>query len=358
MERGILKVFPEAEIISLPMADGGEGTVETLVNVTKGEFVTVPVTDPLGNQVKAVYGMLGSTKTAIIEMAAASGLTLVPEKKQNPFHTTTYGTGELIRHALDNGCKRIIVGIGGSATIDGGAGMLQALGTEFFDELGKPMLDFMTNKKIGRVSDFSLENFHQAIRNTKFTIACDVENPLLGPAGAAYIFGRQKGAQSADLPQLEENLERFYNVAESKLNQQVRDSAGAGAAGGLGAALLAFFNAKMEKGIDIVLETVNFRDKISGASLIFTGEGRIDEQTVMGKTISGILKIAGKQKTPVIALAGSVSGELDELYTMGLTAAFSICNEPMTVEHAFKKAADLIENRAEQICRLYKNLRN
>ncbi len=351
IEKGILKVFPDAEVISLPLADGGEGTVETLVNATEGKFITVPVTDPLGNEIDAVYGILGNSQTAVIEMAAASGLTLIPEKKQNPLYTTTYGTGELIKHALDNDCKRIIIGIGGSATIDGGAGMAQALGVEFFDEIGKKINTFMSNEKTSIVADISLDNLHPRVKYTSFIVACDVENPLLGVTGATYVYARQKGAQKNELPVLEENMSNFYDIVESKLDKDIRNIPGAGAAGGLGAGLMAFLNARLEKGIDFVLDTINFKSKIQNATLIFTGEGSIDEQTSYGKTISGILKIAAKQKIPVVALAGSV-GNLEKLHSSGLTSAFSICNSPLNPEIAMERADELICQTTEQICRL------
>jgi glycerate kinase len=350
MEKGILKVFPAAEIVSIPMADGGEGTVEAMVNQTHGTFVKVPVTDPLGNTIEAEYGILGNSQTAIIEMAAASGLTLVPENKQNPFNTTTYGTGELIRHAIDNGCRKVIIGIGGSATIDGGAGMAQALGVEFFDELGKKMNDYMNNKKIGRVSEISLENIHPKIKSTRFIIASDVDNPLLGPQGAAFVYGRQKGAEEKDLAILDGNLNNFYNIVENSLNVEVRELSGAGAAGGLGAALIAFLSARLEKGVDLILNTIGYREKFQNASLIFTGEGKLDEQTPYGKTITGVLKAASQLKIPVIALTGSI-GDLEKLNLMGLTAAFSICNGPMSEKDSINNAEELISLTTEQVCR-------
>lgn len=352
MERGVLKIFPDATVISLPLADGGEGTVETLVSATSGKFISVPVTDPLGNTTRATYGIMGGrSQTAIIEMASASGLTLIPEKRRNPYFTTSYGTGELIKHALDNNYKKIIVSIGGSATNDGGTGMLQALGVEFFDKIGKPVNDFMTNKKMGIVDEISIKNFHPKIKDTTFIIACDVDNLLLGPKGSTYIYGRQKGAHESDLPVMEENMENFYNLAEKELNIEVRNTPGSGAAGGLGAAFLSFFNAKLVKGIDLVLESINFKDRINNSDFVLTGEGSIDEQTSYGKVISGVLKIARQQKVPVVALAGSIK-DLDKLYPLGLSAALSICNSPMEKEKSMEKAEELITLQTEQICRL------
>jgi glycerate kinase len=356
MEKGIRRVFPGAEIVSAPLADGGEGTVEAMVNASHGTFVPLSVNDPLGNPVEAVYGILGNGQTAIIEMASASGLSLVPENKRNPFNTTTYGTGELIRHAMDKGCRKIIIGIGGSATIDGGSGAAQALGVQFFDELGKEMQDFMNNKKHGRVGGISLKNIHPKIKSTRFIVASDVDNPLLGPDGAVNIYGRQKGAAENDLPVLEENLKNFYDIVEKELNTFVREIPGAGAGGGIGAGLLAFLGAGIEKGVDLVLETVRFKEKFQNADLIFTGEGKLDEQTTFGKTITGVLKAALQQKVPVIALAGSIGG-LEKLQEMGLTAAFSICNGPMPEQNAINNAAELITLTIEQICRTYREIK-
>ena len=307
IEKGIKKVCPDSHIISIPIADGGRGTVECLINGGDGKFrfsESVSVKNPSGDYIKARYAISKDDKTAIIEMASASGLMLVPQNLRNPFYTSTFGTGELIKHALDNNCRRIIIGLGDSATIDGGAGMAQALGVEFVDKKGKIIKDCMNNEKIGGVAKILFKNIHPAVKETSFVIAADVTNPLLGKSGAVYVYGRQKGAKESDLPILEKNLESFYSVVKKLLKKDFKDLKYAGAAGGLGAGIMAFLGAKEEKGsgIELILKELEFEKRIKGADFIFTGEGKIDEQTSYGKAIWGILKAAKKQNIPVIAI--------------------------------------------------------
>jgi len=353
MTEGILRIFPNAESISIPLADGGEGTVDSLVSATDGKYKTCKVLNPIGEEITAKYGILGNGKTAVIEMAAASGLPLIPREKQNPLYTSTYGTGQLISNALNSGCRNFIIGIGGSATTEGGAGMAQALGVKFFDKTGKEISEPMNGKLIGKCESFSMDNIHPSVKNSRFTVACDVYNPLLGTKGAVYVYSTQKGATDEMLPILETNMKHFYNIVEQVLNISVIDYPGAGAAGGLGAGLIAFLSANLKiSGVDIILDAVEFEKRIKNVDLIFTGEGKIDNQTAYGKTIAGVLKIAQKNNIPVIAIAGKIDNNIDELYKHGLKAIFSICNGPITFEESMKNGYELTTKITEQICRI------
>ena len=351
MERGIRKVLPDVNIVHAPMADGGEGTVEALVSSTGGHLETVRVTDPLGHPVEAFYGILGDGETAVIEMAAASGLPLVPEEKRNPLFTTTYGTGELIKAAAEKGCRKFIIGIGGSATTDCGTGMAQALGVRFYNVEDTEITACMSGGLLADVVRIDLSRILPAINESRFTVACDVDNPLLGPQGCSYVYGPQKGATPEIVVKLEANMTGFADVLEQAIGKPVRDIPGAGAAGGLGAGLIAFTGAQLKPGIDIVLEASDFAEKIQDAALILTGEGRIDFQTAFGKTLSGVGREAQKAGIPVVGLGGMVDHDIDNLYEIGLTAFFSICNQPMSLEKAMTDAAQLIEVVTERIIR-------
>ena len=352
LAKGVLKAAPTAEIVKLPMADGGEGTVEALVSSTQGTIKQKTVHDPLGKPVKAFYGILGNGKTAAIEMASASGLPLVPPDKRNPLNTTTFGTGELILAAAAEGCRDFIIGIGGSATTDGGSGMAQALGAKFFDRSGAEIRDFLRGGLLDQVGKIDLSGVAPFIRESHFTVACDVDNPLLGPKGCARIYGPQKGASPEIVEQLETNMTIFAEVLERTLGREVRNVPGAGAAGGLGAGLIAFTGAELKLGIEIVLAASHFAEKIKGASLILTGEGRIDFQTAFGKTLSGIAREAKKQSIPVIGIGGMVDADIDNLYDLGMTSFFSICNQPMDLQQAMDRAPALLETVAERILRV------
>jgi glycerate kinase len=352
LAKGVLKVVPTAEIVQLPMADGGEGTVEALVSSTKGMIKQKTVCDPLGNSISAFYGILGDGQTAVIEMASASGLPLVPPNKRNPLHTTTFGTGELMLAAAEAGCREFIIGIGGSATTDCGAGMAQALGVKFFDQTGAQIKNYMTGGWLGQVAKIDLSGIPPAIRASRFTVACDVENPLLGPNGCARVYGPQKGATPQIVEQLETNLTRFATVLEQTIGREVRNIPGAGAAGGLGAGLIAFSGAELQRGIEIVLAASHFTEKIKGAALILTGEGKIDFQTAFGKTLSGIARAAKKQAIPVIGVGGTVEPDSDNLYELGMASFFSICNGPMDLSQAMQQAPALLEILAERILRV------
>ncbi|RKD30052.1 glycerate kinase [Thermohalobacter berrensis] len=352
--KGIKKVFNNAEVIKIPMADGGEGTVKSLVDATEGEIVYEEVTGPLGDKVSAFYGILGDKKTAVIEMAAASGLPLVPKDKRNPMITTTYGTGELIKSALDKGCREFVIGIGGSATNDGGAGMAQALGIKLLDKKGKEIP--FGGGSLKYLDKIDMSKVDRRIEESNFVVACDVDNPLCGPKGASYVYGPQKGATEEMVFKLDEGLKRFAEIIKRDLDKEVETIKGAGAAGGLGAGLLAFLDAKLKPGIDIVIERTRFREKVKDADFIITGEGKMDSQTIYGKTPNGVARIAREYNIPVIGIAGYISDDAEINHDYGIDSMFSIINYPINLEEALnkEKASFLIEKNIEEISRLIK----
>ena len=350
MESGIRKVYPEAEIIKVPMADGGEGTVEALVEATSGTYHTVNVTGPLGNKVDAVFGVLGNKKIAVIEMATASGLHLVKREERNPLITTTFGTGELIKAALDLGVKHIVIGIGGSATNDGGAGMIQALGGKLLDREGNEI--GFGGGSLDKIETIDLSQIDSRIRDTVIEVACDVTNPLIGEKGASEIFGRQKGATEEMVKVLDSNLAHYANVIKRDLDIDIAYVEGAGAAGGLGAALLAFLNGELKRGIDLVIKHTELKEKLEGADYVFTGEGSIDYQTMYGKTPIGVATIAKEKGVKTIAFAGNVGEGIDILYTGGITAIFSIMLGVSTLENALKNGKENLLVTVENAVRL------
>ncbi|MBN1997444.1 glycerate kinase [candidate division KSB1 bacterium] len=347
MEEGIRRCVKDIDVVHIPMADGGEGTVHALVSATGGEVIYTSVIGPLGEPVRASWGILGDGATAVIEMASASGLPLIPEEKRNPLFTTTFGTGQLLCHALERGCRKIIVGIGGSATTDFGTGMAQALGVTFFSN-GKKITQYMNGDLMGKVTDVDVEALDSRIRRAEILVACDVENPLLGEYGAVYTYSPQKGADLAMCRILEANMRHIADVAGRTL-PDVRYVPGAGAAGGLGAGLMTFANATLQPGVQIVLETTDFSRRITGADLIFTGEGKIDSQTAFGKTISGVAAAAREKNIPVIAIAGMVDVDGQTLKELGITAGFSICNRPLTLDEAVFSAKHLVSGIVEEV---------
>ncbi|AYA74628.1 glycerate kinase [Bacillus sp. Y1] len=347
IERGFKSIFPNAVYHKMPMADGGEGTVQSLVDATNGTIEERIVTGPLGNLVKSFFGVMGDGKTAVIEMAAASGLHLVPMEKRNPLVTSTRGTGELISAALDLGVKHIIIGIGGSATNDGGAGMIQALGAKLLDEEGETIGP--GGGALSQIATVDLSGLDNRLKDVHIDVACDVDNPLTGPRGASAIFGPQKGATPEMVKLLDKNLSHFADVIEKALGKSFRDIKGAGAAGGLGASLLAFLNADLKRGIDIVLHAMNFESVVKDADLVITGEGRIDSQTVYGKTPIGVAKAAKKYGVPVIGLAGSISQDSDVVFEHGIDALFSIVPGIITLPEAFEFAEPNIERTARNV---------
>lgn len=352
IEKGIRKVIEDAEIIKKPLADGGEGTVKALVTATKGTIEKAIVTDPLGNKIESFYGILGNGTTAVIEMASASGLNLVPLEKRNPMITTTYGTGELIKAALDKGCRHFIIGIGGSATNDGGVGMAQTLGVKFYDVNGCDIeYGGVALKYIDKI-DISAMDLR--IKDCDFVVACDVTNPLCGANGASYVYGPQKGATEDMVKELDENLNHLADVVKRDLNKIIKNIPGAGAAGGLGGGMIAFLNAKLQSGIDIVIEQLDLERHIKDADFVITGEGRIDSQTVNGKVPFGVAKVAKKHNVPVIAIAGSLSDDSHINHESGIDAMFSIINNPVDIRTAMESANAkiYIERATEEIFRL------
>jgi len=349
--RGVVRVVPGAEIVLVPLADGGEGTAEALVASTKGQLRKVKVHGPLDSEVEAKYGILGGG-TAVIEMAQAAGLPLVPSARRNPLYTTTYGLGQLILDALEQDCRDFIIGIGGSATNDCGCGMAQALGVRFIDKAGHEIGEPMTGELAGKVGKIDCSKVSAAVAQSRFTVACDVDNPLLGPTGASYVYSPQKGADDETVKLLEANMTHIIELIESAAGKSVRNSPGAGAAGGLGAGLLAFLNGRLERGIDIVMRYSRFDQIIRRADLIITGEGRIDRSTAFGKTIAGVAAAAKRQSIPVIALAGSLADDTAELHKMGVSALMSICPGPMSAEQAMEQGSQLLSDAAERALRL------
>ncbi|MEC1268180.1 glycerate kinase [Bacillus vallismortis] len=347
IERGFQSVFPGADYRKLPMADGGEGTVQSLVDATTGWIKEQVVTGPLGEPVEAFFGMMGDGKTAVIEMAAASGLHLVPVERRNPLVTTTRGTGELMAAALDAGAEHLMIGIGGSATNDGGAGMIQALGGRLLDESGREIGP--GGGALSQLASLDISELDPRLENVKLEVACDVDNPLTGPKGAAAVFGPQKGATEDMVDVLDQNLAHFADVTEKALGTTSREIKGAGAAGGLGWSLLAFLDADLKRGIDIVLEAVDFADEVQDADLVITGEGRIDSQTIYGKTPIGVAKAAKSYDVPVIGIAGSVSRDSDAVYQHGIDALFSIVPGAVPLEDAVEHAAEYMERTARDI---------
>lgn len=347
MERGLRTVFPDAQFVKVPMADGGEGTVQSLVDATGGRVVQCEVTGPLGNKVTAFYGILGDGRTAVIEMAAASGLALVPKHERNPLHTTTRGTGELILHALDQGVSSILMGLGGSATNDGGMGMAQALGYQFLREDGSEL--GYGGGALSELSRIDASRVDPRLQELQVVAACDVDNPLTGKRGASAIFGPQKGATPNMVELLDASLGHLADVIERDLNMQVRDTAGAGAAGGLGAGVMAFLQATLKSGVDIVIEATGLADKLQGADVVLTGEGQMDSQTAYGKTPIGVAKTAKLSGVPVIALAGSLGTGVEAVHEHGIDMIFSIVPGVCTIEEALQNASLNMERTARNV---------
>lgn len=351
IKKGIKNVSEEIKVKLLPMADGGEGTVRSLVDATDGKIVNKEVTGPLGRKVKAFFGLLGDKNTAVIEMASASGLPLVPEGKKDPSKTTTYGTGELIKAALDYNVDEIIIGIGGSATTDAGVGMAQALGVKFLNQDNKEI--GFGGRYLDEIANIDMNDLDPRIKDVNIKVACDVDNPLFGPEGAAYIYGPQKGADSKMVKDLDKKLRHFNEAVKKDLGQNVNKIPGAGAAGGLGAGLVAFLEADLKKGIDIILDTVNFDDQLQGVDLVITGEGRLDGQSIFGKTPIGVAKRAKKQNIPVIAIAGSLGKGVEKVLDQGIDSYFSIIDRPDTLDSIIRRTNELLIQTSEQIIRTY-----
>ena len=355
VSEGIRDVIPDAAIQIVPLADGGEGTVEAVLAATGGNLQTVHVKDPLGRQIQASYGILPSG-TAVIEMAAASGLTLLSEEERNPFYTSTYGTGQLILDAIQKGCRDFIIGIGGSATNDGGAGMLQALGFSLLDTNGTHVIPGAIG--LGSLAEIQTAQTEPLLTQCRFRIACDVTNPLCGTNGSSAVFGPQKGASPEQIIKMDMWLEHYARLAHN-INPVINaNTPGAGAAGGLGFAFLAFLNASLESGISLIMNTVNLEDTICTADWVITGEGQLDAQSAMGKTPSGVASLAKKHNVPVIALAGSITEEASLCNRYGIVAFFPVLEAPCSLQEAMdpQTAQQNIRRTASQIFRLIKTV--
>lgn len=358
IKKGILSVDNKSDVVIMPLADGGEGTVEALVQGMNGEEKVITVTGPINEKVNATYGILKETNTAIIEMAQASGLPLVPAELRNPLNTTTYGVGEIIKEAIEKGCRNFIVGIGGSATNDCGVGMLQALGFEFYDE--NDNLVGVGGKVLNQIKRISTDNKLKELDECNFKIACDVNNPLYGENGAAYIYGPQKGATEEIVKELDKGLKNFAEVVKKDLGKDIAHIEGAGAAGGLGFGFLGFLNSKLESGIKIILDEIKLEEVVKDADIVITGEGRLDNQTAMGKAPIGVAKLAKKHGAKVIAIAGCTTPDAVKCNEEGIDAYFSIVNKAMTVDEAMKKenaTQNMIETTI-QIFNLIKAVKN
>ncbi|MED1863966.1 glycerate kinase [Fictibacillus nanhaiensis] len=352
IEKGFRKVLPEANYVKIPIADGGEGTVQSIIDATDGKLIKKTVTGPLGTLVEGFYAITGDGKTAVIEMAAASGLHHIPRKQRNPLLTKTRGTGELILDALDHGVDRIVLGLGGSATNDGGTGMATALGITFFDENDVELV--MQGGVLSKIARIDFSGVDQRLKHIVFEAACDVTNPLVGPQGASVIFGPQKGATPEMVTELDQGLNHLGDVVKASLHLDIKDIPGAGAAGGLGAGVIAFLNGCLKSGIETILNIVNFNDCIEDADLVITGEGRIDGQTVHGKAPIGVAKRAKIYGIPVIGLAGGLGEGYQSVYDHGIDAVFSIVNGISTLDEALLNGKRNVEqtsiNIAKTIC--------
>ena len=350
IQEGILRVFPKAETVLVPVADGGDGTLDALVEATAGQTFASRVNGPLRQRVQARWGVMGDCKTAVIEMAQASGLALLPYKDRNPRHTSTYGTGQLIKRALDRGYRRIIVGMGGSATNDGGVGMAWALGARFYDSKGLPLTS--GGAALSRLASIDVLGLHPALKRAEIIAASDVDNPLCGPEGASAVYGPQKGANANTVRVLDKALERYASVVRESLGIDVAERPGAGAAGGLGAGLMAFCGGQVRSGIDIVCQVLDFDARLQGADLVITGEGRLDASTVYNKAPVGVARRASALGIPVIALAGSLGRGFEAVYEHGISAAVCIVDRPLSMRVSVARTSELLTAAAERTMRL------
>jgi len=351
IETGWKSVLPETECFKIPVADGGEGTVQSLVDATNGQIVHTEVTGPLGEPVKAFYGILGNQNTAVIEMSAASGLHHVPMAQRNPLITTTKGTGELILHALNQKVDKIMIGLGGSATNDAGAGMAKALGYQFLDRRGNEIKE----GGLGLIDCHHIDGskVDERLENIKFEVACDVENPLIGINGASFVYGPQKGATTEMIEKLECSLVHFASIIEKDLGVQVANVKGAGAAGGMGAGAIAFLNANLKKGFQLVSEAVSLEKYLEEVELVITGEGKIDGQSIYGKTPVGVARLAKKYQLPVLVIAGSIGKDYELVYKHGIDAVFPILPSICSVEEALQNGRKNIERTASEIAKVW-----
>jgi len=351
MRRGILKQAPDAQVVVAPLADGGDGTLECLVAATGGRVIECPAHDPLGREITAAFGMLGGSRTAVVEMARASGLARVKPQERDVLLSSTFGTGELIRAALDEGAEKIIVGIGGSATNDAGCGMARALGVKFFNEAAEELSG--TGADLQEITRIDTSGLDERMRSVEILVACDVDNPLAGHQGAARVYGPQKGASPLEVEQLELGMENVARVIRADLGKEIEKLPGAGAAGGLGGGLAAFLDAKLAPGTQLMIDAAGLEEKLQDAQLLVTGEGKIDETTLRGKTIAGLTQLARKHNVPVVALAGAVELSPDQLTQLGLEACFEITPSEIPLDEAIRRTPELLEITAEEIARVF-----
>lgn len=352
IEIGFKKIFPDAEYIKVPMADGGEGTVQSLIDAWQGQSMVTEVTAPLGNKVLAEWGLSADRKTAIIEMAAASGLHLVAENERNPLITGSYGTGELIKAALNFGVEKIILGIGGSATNDAGVGMLQALGAAFLDDEGKPLV--AGGAALKQLSKIDLSALDPRLATTQIEVACDVDNPLCGERGASAVFGPQKGATAAMIKELDAALSLFSQKVKQQLNKDIANIAGAGAAGGMGAGLQLLPKCRLKSGVDIILEATHLSKVVADADLVITGEGRMDSQTVYGKTPVGVAKTAKRFHKSVIAIVGCLRADYEVVYDAGIDAVFPIIRNLASLSDTLAQGRENLISTSQNVARTLK----
>lgn len=352
IERGIRRVVPRARCFKVPMADGGEGTVQSLVDATGGRVMHKSVVGPGGRKVSARYGLLAGGDSAVIEMAEASGLPLVAGRSRNPLRTTTFGTGQLMLDAIAHGARRLLIGIGGSATNDAGAGMAQALGIRFLDRRGRVIQGYAAGGMLDRIAAIDCSKTDPRLRSTRVVVACDVNNPLCGRNGASRVFGPQKGATPAMVRRLDANLRKFALLIRRSLGVDVLHVPGAGAAGGLGGGLVAFTNARLKSGVDIVIEATRLKSLLRGADLVITGEGRVDFQTAFGKTPAGVAKAARQLKVPVVAIGGGLADDARAVFMHGIDGLESTVARDMSLAEAIANSKEYLADAAERAMRL------
>ncbi|MEO1784111.1 glycerate kinase [Thermodesulfobium sp. 4217-1] len=349
IESAFLEFYPEINIVKVPIADGGEGTVDALVTATGGKLMFSEVLDPLGEKIVAKWGILGDGSTAVIEMASASGLPLVPKEKRNPYITSTFGTGQLIMAALDANCKKIVIGIGGSATNDAGSGMAKALGAKFLDGSGKELCD--GGYALQKLEGIDISKIDRRIKNTEILVACDVDNPLCGPRGASAVYGPQKGATPEMILELDKALLKFSDIAQRVTGKDVKNTAGAGAAGGLGAGLMFFTEASLMPGVELVLEVTDFNNLVKDADLVITGEGNTDFQTVFGKAPVGVAKAAKKYNIPVVCISGGLGDGYESVFDKGIDAIVSISSGPVSLDECMLNGAIMLISATKRLIR-------
>lgn len=354
IKTGILSVHPEANVVVKPLADGGEGTTDSLIEGLNGEKVDIVVTGPMGTKEKAYYGILKASNTAIMEMASAAGITMVSDQEKNPLKATTYGVGEMIKDAVDRGCREFIIGIGGSATNDGGIGMLKALGYSFKDADGNEVGE--GGEALSRIVSVDAGNVYDKLKECHFRIACDVNNPLCGPNGATYIYGPQKGVTEDMVEELDRAMKQYAEVTAKCMGNDYAETPGAGAAGGMGFAFMSYLNSELTPGIELILNAVSLEDELKDADYVVTGEGRLDHQTAMGKAPVGVAKLAKKYGATVLAFAGAVTSEAGVCNEAGIDAFFPIVRGVTTLEEAMdsKQAEKNMTATVEQVFRLLK----